>query len=301
LKRRLYYCDHHVFPLPEGHRFPQRKYALVRELLKPPDLFEFCPAQPAPEAAILRIHDAGYVRAFLDGTLDAGMMRRIGFPWSRELVARTLASVGGTLAATNDALARGWGGNLAGGTHHAFRDQGSGYCVFHDIAIAIEESRARGAISRAAVVDLDVHQGDGTASIYANDPDVLTLSIHGGNNFPFRKQASRIDISLEDHTGDGEYLEKLAAVLPEVMRFNPGLVFYQSGVDGLHEDRLGRLDLTHEGLRLRDRMVFESCHAAGVPVVITLGGGYAFPIELTSQAHANTYIEAARVFEAHLG
>jgi acetoin utilization deacetylase AcuC-like enzyme len=301
LKQRLYYCDHHAFPLPEGHRFPQRKYALVRELLNPSNLFQFCPAQPAPETAILRVHDAGYVHAFLDGTLDAGMMRRIGFPWSRELVARTLASVGGTLAAASDALERRWGGNLAGGTHHAFRDQGSGYCVFHDIAIAIEQLRAGGAIRRAAVVDLDVHQGDGTAAIYAGDEDVVTLSMHGGNNFPFRKQASRIDVALEDHTSDREYLDKLAALLPEVIRFKPDVVFYQSGVDGLREDVLGRLDLTHEGLRRRDRMVFESCCAAGVPVVITLGGGYASPIELTAQAHANTYLQAACVFEAHLG
>ena len=176
-------------------------------------------------------------------------MRRIGFPWSPELVRRTLASVGGTLAASRDAMACGFGGNLAGGTHHAFRGEGSGFCVFNDLAVAILALRRDGLAARAAVVDLDVHQGDGTAAIFQDDPAVLTLSMHGEHNFPFRKQRSRIDIALADGTGDDEYLRRLRQVLPAVTDFRPDVIFYQSGVDGLAGDRLGRLSLTHGGTK----------------------------------------------------
>ena len=217
-------------------------------------------------------------------------MRRIGFPWSEGLVRRTLASVGGTLAATADALATGFGGNLAGGTHHAFRAEGSGFCVFNDIAIAIRDCGRR-----AAIIDLDVHQGDGTAVLFAGDPEVLTFSMHGAGNFPFRKQQSAIDIELSDRTGDDEYLRRLEEVLPRVFAFGPQIVFYQSGVDALAGDKLGRLALSHEGLRQRDRMVMEGCRARGIPFVITLGGGYADPIERTAEAHANTFRTAAEV------
>jgi acetoin utilization deacetylase AcuC-like enzyme len=219
-------------------------------------------------------------------------MRRIGFPWSEALVRRTLASVGGTLAATRDALSTGFGGNLAGGTHHAFRGEGSGFCVFNDLAIAI---RANGV--RAAVIDLDVHQGDGTAAIFEGASDVLTVSVHGENNFPFRKQRSAIDIGLPDGTGDEAYLEQVRAVLARVTEFRPEIVFFQSGVDGLAGDRLGRLSLTHEGLRERDRLVFEFVRGRGIPVVVTLGGGYAQPIERTVVAHANTFRVAAGVLQ----
>jgi acetoin utilization deacetylase AcuC-like enzyme len=215
-------------------------------------------------------------------------MRRIGFPWSEQLVRRTLASVGGTLAATAEARDTGFGGNLAGGTHHAFRAEGSGFCVFNDIAVAI-----RWLGRRAAVIDLDVHQGDGTASIFEDDPNVLTLSIHGENNFPFRKQRSRIDISLPDGTGDERYLSELRRALPKVYEFRPEVVFYQAGVDGLAGDRLGRLGLSHAGLAERDRTVFEIIRLAGLPVVVTLGGGYADPIKRTGEAHANTFRTAA--------
>jgi acetoin utilization deacetylase AcuC-like enzyme len=218
-------------------------------------------------------------------------MRRIGFPWSEQLVRRTLASAGGTLAAAADALAGGFGGNLAGGTHHAFRAEGSGFCVFNDIAIAIRKMGRR-----AAVIDLDVHQGDGTAAIFEHDPGVLTVSLHGEHNFPFRKQRSRIDIGLPDGAGDEEYLRRLADVLPRVVEFRPRVVFYQSGVDPLRGDRLGRLSLSFEGLRGRDRMVFEMCGLQGFPLVLTLGGGYSDPISLTVKAHANTYRDALEFF-----
>jgi acetoin utilization deacetylase AcuC-like enzyme len=247
-------------------------------------------------AAIERVHDPNYVREFLAGRLAPEKLRRIGFPWSEGLVSRTLASAGGTLAALRSALESGFSGNLAGGTHHAFRSEGSGFCVFNDIAIAIAAAREEYRLRRAAVIDLDVHQGDGTASIFANDPDVLTLSMHGRNNFPFRKQRSRIDIELDDGAGDEDYLGELRRVLPRVFEFAPQVIFYQSGVDALATDALGRLSLTPAGLMERDRMVMSAVRERAVPFVITLGGGYSKPIEITAEAHANTYRTAAEIF-----
>jgi acetoin utilization deacetylase AcuC-like enzyme len=291
--RRLFYCDQHELPLPPGHKFPMRKYRLLRDLLAGDGYYTLEPAASADRADIERVHDPAYVRAFLDGTVEPKIMRRIGFPWSEGLVRRTLASVGGTLAATAEAFATGYGGNLAGGTHHAFRAEGAGFCVFNDLAIAI-----RHVGRRAAVVDLDVHQGDGTALLFQDDPTVLTLSIHGAGNFPFRKQRSVLDIELPDGTGDNEYLAVLEQALRQVWDFHPDIVFYQSGVDALAEDRLGRLSLTHAGLRSRDRMVMEGCLSRALPFVITLGGGYADPIERTAEAHANTFRMAAELAAA---
>lgn len=293
---RLWFCDQYELPLPPGHKFPTRKYRLLREALARDSLFTFEPAPFAREDTIQLVHDAEYVRAFLDGTLDARILRRIGFPWSENLVRRTLASVGGTLRAASDALEHGCGGNLAGGTHHAFPSEGSGFCVFNDMAVAIRSLQHESRIRRAAVIDLDVHQGDGTAKIFSQDPDVVTLSIHGSNNFPFRKQESRIDVGLPDGTQDTEYLRAVGSVLPRVFEVCPDIVFYQSGVDALASDKLGRLQLTHAGLLERDRMVFHACHARRVPCVITLGGGYSDPVELTVAAHANTFRAAADMF-----
>lgn len=296
--RRLFYCDHHAFPLPAGHKFPAGKYAQVRALLAAAGIWRLEPAPAAAPETIALAHDPAYVRAFLDGALDAGVMRRIGFPWSPSLVSRTLASVGGTLAAARDAAAGGFGGNLAGGTHHACRGEGAGFCVFNDLAVAALWLRGEGLAERAAIVDLDVHQGDGTAAIFEGDQAVLTVSLHGRNNFPFRKRRSRIDIDLPDGSGDEEYLRALAAVLPPVVEFQPGVVLYQSGVDTLAGDRLGRLALTPEGLRERDRLLFETCRRARLPVVVTLGGGYADPLSRTAEAHANTFHMAAEIFGA---
>jgi acetoin utilization deacetylase AcuC-like enzyme len=289
---RLFYSDHYPIPLPQGHKFPAGKYALLREKLQADGCYRFEPAPLAGGETIERAHDPGYVRSILEGTVDPRIMRRIGFPWSPALVRRSLASVGGTLAATEDALAGGFGGNLAGGTHHAFHSEGSGFCVFNDLAIAI---RAYG--RRAAVIDLDVHQGDGTASIFAGDASVLTVSLHGEHNFPFRKQNSGIDVALADGTEDAEYLERLAGVLPRVAEFRPEIVYYQSGVDALADDRLGRLALSHEGLAARDRAVFEFVRREGFPVVVTLGGGYADPIDRTVEAHASTFRSAVTVLQ----
>ena len=299
VKKIVYHSDQYRIPLPPGHKFPSEKYGMVRQLVAGLGGFELRPAPLAAAGDLKIAHDPGYVGAVLDGSVDPRIMRRIGFPWSPDLVTRSLASVGGTLAAARDAMSRGFGGNLAGGTHHAFRSEGSGFCVFNDLAVAILVLRRDGLARRAAVLDLDVHQGDGTASIFENDPDVLTISIHGENNFPFRKQRSRIDIGLPDGTADGEYLDHLRGVLPQVVAFRPDLVFYQAGVDALAGDRLGRLALSMEGLMHRDKLVFEAVSASTLPIVVTLGGGYADPIRRTAEAHAQTYRVAAALQPLH--
>src|SRR5271155_3161215 len=226
----LYYTDHYGISLPREHKFPTPKYKKLRERLTQENVFEFVPATFASEEDLERAHDAEYIRKFIASELSAQEMRRIGFPWSQGLVERSLASVGGTLAATEDALQYGWGGTLAGGTHHAYYAEGSGFCVFNDIAVAIRKLFEQKRVQRAAGVDLDVHQGDGTAQIFAADENVFTLSIHGKNNFPFRKQKSRLDVELADHTGDEDYLNALDKALPEVFAFKPQIIFYQSGV-----------------------------------------------------------------------
>ena len=296
--KRLYYSDQYEIPLPPGHKFPVRKYRLLRETLAACGLFRLEPAPQADPRVIELAHEADYVRRFLEGTLSAAEVRRIGFPWSEGLVQRTLASVGGTLAAADDALATGFGGTLSGGTHHASRSAGSGFCVFNDIAVAARSLMAQQRVERVAVVDLDVHQGDGTAEIFAAEPRVLTRSVHARNNFPFRKRAGDIDVELEDGVGDAEYLAVLERVLPAAFEFAPDIVFYQSGVDALASDRLGKLSLTHAGLAERDGLVFEQCRRHGVPVVVTLGGGYSEPVELTVQAHAATFLTAAKILAA---
>ena len=310
MSRRLFYTDHYTLPLPDGHRFPIAKYRLLREMLGRDGFYEFAPAPLAKPEVVTLAHDATYVEQFVRGELSTQAMRRIGFPWSPELVKRTLGSVGATLSAAMDALgappfpageggnAKGgnFGGSLAGGTHHAFRNEGSGFCVFNDIAVAILWLRGKGLAQRAAVIDLDVHQGDGTAQIFQNDNLVLTTSVHCRANFPFRKQTSKIDVELEDATHDDEYLAVVDSLLPRVADFRPEILFYQSGVDGLATDTLGRLSLSHAGLKERDRRVCTFARGLAVPLVITLGGGYSRPIEHTVTAHANTFRTAAEAF-----
>ena len=291
----LFYTDHYELPLPEGHRFPKDKYRLLREELQRDSRFRFHAAPLAGERAIARAHEANYVRDFHEGKLSPAAMRKIGFPWSPGLVERTLASVGSTLAAAAAARRSGFGGTLAGGTHHAFHAEGSGYCVFNDIAVAIAWARDEDWVRRVAVIDLDVHQGDGTAAMCAGDEQVMTVSVHGKNNFPFRKQRSVVDIELEDGAGDEEYLSSVAEALRHAGGFAPGVVFYQSGVDALASDKLGKLNVSPEGMAARDRAVFEWVRALGVPVVVTMGGGYSDPIQLTVAAHAVTYRTAADV------
>jgi acetoin utilization deacetylase AcuC-like enzyme len=296
LKLKLFYCDQHHFPLPSGHKFPLAKYRLLRERLSGDTGIELLEAPLATREEVLRVHTIQYADGFLSGNLEANVMRRIGFPWSPELVKRTLASAGSTLQAARQALSSGVGGTLAGGTHHAFRGEGSGFCVFNDLAIAIEDLRARQGLQRVAIVDLDVHQGDGTAAIFSDDANVFTLSVHGKKNFPFRKQRSRLDVELEDQTQDDDYLRSVESALAQVWAFAPELILYQSGVDGLKSDRLGRLALTPEGLRMRDQLVIEGAKQRSIPIAITLGGGYSEPIELTIDAHENTFRVASRIF-----
>jgi acetoin utilization deacetylase AcuC-like enzyme len=293
MRLRVLYCDQHDIPLPCGHKFPIGKYRLLRERLAATGLFDLQPAPFAPIEAIQLAHDSAYVQSFLDGSIAPSAMRRIGFPWSTGLVSRTLASVGGTLHSAHLALECGLAGGLAGGTHHAFHSEGAGFCVFNDIAVAIRALQCEGAIARAAVIDLDVHQGDGTAAIFSDQLNVLTFSMHGAKNFPFRKQSSDIDIELADGTGDDEYLDRLSKILPRIGEFQPDIIFFQSGVDTLAGDRLGRLALTQRGLEERDRLVISQARDRGVPLVITLGGGYSDPIQATVEAHARTFLIAA--------
>ena len=297
---RVWYSDPYVVPLPEGHRFPMGKYRRVRELLLErgvlnEDQLEL--SQPIEKEPLLRVHTADYVRACFDGSLDEAALRRVGFPWSTELLQRSLASAGGTLSAARWALEHGVAGNLAGGTHHAHADFGSGYCVFNDLAVTSATLLDERLVERVLIVDLDVHQGDGTAAIFKNEPRVFTFSMHGAKNFPFRKQVSTRDVELPDGCDDAHYLSLLDEHLPEVFESSaPSLVLYQAGVDALKEDALGRLHLSHAGLKARDRRVFDLCWSRAVPVVVTLGGGYAKPIEASVEASVGTYVELRRRF-----
>ncbi len=297
---KVYYSDFYTFDLPEGHRFPASKYSLLREqlltqeILSPDELYR---SPLATRALVTLAHTPEYYDAIYTGSIDSKIMRQIGLPWSFDLVQRSLASVGGTLCAANDALERGLSGNLAGGTHHAMADAGQGFCVFNDIAVTILKLLEEGRIQRAAVIDLDVHQGNGDASILGAHPEVFTFSIHGQKNFPFRKVASTLDVGLPDNAGDFEYIHALERTLPDVFAFEPDFIIYQAGVDPLKEDRLGRLSLTLAGLEDRDRLVLSKCKDKHIPVCLTLGGGYARPIELTVDAHLQTYRVAKEVFE----
>ena len=272
------------------------KYVRLRDRLLASGAFvagDFGVAEAATDEQILRVHDAGYLRRVVTGALDAAEMRAIGFPWSERMVERSRRSSGATLAAARVALTRGWGANLAGGTHHAFRDRGEGFCVFNDAAIAARAMQVEAGLSRIAVIDCDVHQGNGTASIFAGDASVFTFSIHGARNFPFRKEASDLDIELADGTGDDEYLWHLERGLDETLeRADPQLAFYLAGADPYEGDRLGRLKLTKAGLRRRDERVLGTLRARGIPVAIAMAGGYAHDIDDSVEIHANTLIAA---------
>jgi acetoin utilization deacetylase AcuC-like enzyme len=306
LLMKAFYSDTFVLPLPEHHRFPMAKYRLLRErivdegILAAADLHV---PEPASWDDLRLVHDAAYVEAVATGTLPADAQRRIGFPWSHMMVERSRRSVGATLAAARE-VAR-WPAtgtrvavNLAGGTHHAFGDRGEGYCVFNDVAVAAAVLLRDGAVRRVAVIDCDVHQGNGTAAIFRDEPAVFTFSLHGARNFPFRKETSDLDVTFEDGTGDEEYLAALALHLPKVLDgHRPDLVFYLAGADPYEGDRLGRLKMTIAGLRGRDRQVFEACRARDLPVVVAMSGGYAHDIDAIVTIHSNTIREAV----AHAG
>jgi len=293
---RLFSTDQYRITLPEGHKFPVEKYGMLRRLVEKEGLFRLETSPLADRETVSLAHDPDYVTDFAEGKLSPAAMRRIGLPWSEIFVKRAFASVGGTVSAARLALEIGWGCTLGGGTHHALRAAGAGFCVFNDIAVAIQVLRSEGLVRRAAVIDLDVHQGDGTAEIFENDPGVFTLSIHCESNFPFRKKHSRLDVSLPDGVEDEAYLRRLDEVLPAVFAFRPEIVFYQSGVDPLATDVLGRLSLTPQGLVERDKQVMRAARSYGAPFVLTSGGGYSRPIELSAAAHANTYRTAWQLF-----
>jgi acetoin utilization deacetylase AcuC-like enzyme len=246
-------------------------------------------AEAATDDELALAHDADYVRRVRDGALDAKEVRRIGLPWSPALVERSRRSVGGTIAACRAALAEGVAVNLAGGTHHAFRDRGEGYCIFNDVAVAARLMLAENRVGAVAIIDCDVHQGNGTASIFAADPAVFTFSVHGAKNFPFHKEHSDLDVELADGAGDYEYLDALERGLSEVAaRTHPDLVIYLAGADPYRGDTLGRLALSPTGLQERDDRVFRAFLRAGVPVTVVMAGGYARPIEDTVAIHAET-------------
>lgn len=296
-----FYCDHFVLPLPDGHRFPIRKYSELRRRIVESGLgIELRQPAPARDEDLARVHDADYVRRATHGALDAKSVRRMGFPWSPQLIERSRRSVGATIAACDRALAGdGVAVNLAGGTHHAFADRGEGFCVFNDAAVAIRRFQASGRIHRALIVDCDVHQGNGSAAIFADDPSVFTLSLHGRRNYPFHKERSDLDVELEDGTDDDAYLDALDAALDRVLPITGAeLVIYLAGADPFAGDKLGRLGLTKEGLAARDRMVLERCRDESLPVAVAMAGGYAPDVDDIVDIHFRTVAEAARAAKA---
>ncbi len=303
---QAFYADQFVLPLPPGHRFPMPKYRLLRERLEGLAGLQMQQAPAASDGELALAHTPAYIGAVVDGTLNAAQQREIGFPWSEPMVARARCSVGATIAAARAALAGGIAANLAGGTHHASADKGAGYCVFNDVAVAArlmqaEWHRARRAsllpsLLRVAVIDLDVHQGNGTAAIFADDSTVFTLSIHGAKNFPFRKEPGNLDVELPDGCRDAEYLDALDAALAELWRRHehapPGLIFYLAGADPHEGDRLGRLKLTTAGLAERDRRVLAAARERRIPIAMAMAGGYGRVIEDTVEVQFNTFVEA---------
>ena len=289
---RVCYSDRYQIQLAATHPFPMGKYRAVRDqLLGEGALTHWHLVEPplAADADILLVHTEDYWGRCVAGRLTPAEVRRIGFPWSEALVRRSRAAVQGTLVAARRALRDGVASNLAGGTHHAYPDHGEGYCVLNDIAVATRALQRDRLARRVAVIDCDVHQGNGTAAVFRDDPEVFTFSIHGASNFPLRKERSRLDVALPDGVGDAEYLAILAAHVPQILHeFRPDLVFYQAGVDPHANDRLGKLRLTLAGLRRRDELVIGACRAAGAPVVTTMGGGYGKDLRETVEAHCNT-------------
>ena len=295
----IYATHHYVLSLPPEHRFPMPKYARLAERVSAAAFDRMRIPRPATDEELARVHAPDYIAAVTTGTIDAASMKRIGFPWSPEMVERSRRSAGATLAACHAALADDCGVNLAGGTHHAHRDHGAGFCVFNDAAVAIRALQAERAIERALIIDLDVHQGDGTADIMSADPDVVTFSMHGRGNYPFRKSASSLDIELADGTRDAAYLAALASALPRVIaRAAPDIAIYLAGADPYEGDRLGRLRLTKAGLAERDRLVLTTLRDRAIPVAITMGGGYAEDIDDIVDIHFATVALALDLFSS---
>ena len=301
-----FYADNFVLPLPAGHRFPMRKYSLLRErVVNELPAVQMAQAPAASDGELALVHAPSYIEAIMQGTLPAPAQREIGFPWSPGMAERARRSAGATVAAARIALGmlagarpEGIAANLAGGTHHAYAHKGGGFCVFNDSAVAARLMQAEWARLhrqarqplQVAVIDLDVHQGNGTASIFAHDSSVFTLSLHGEKNFPFRKEASDLDVELPDGCVDAPYLQALEHALDELdRRFNPGLILYLAGADPFEGDRLGRLDLSFDGLEARDRRVFDWAWQRRIPLAFSMAGGYGINIDETVQVQMNTY------------
>ncbi len=295
---KVFYCDQFVLPLPEGHRFPMAKYARLRAKVATHNRgrFQLCVPPAAADDELHLAHDDHYITRVTTGALSPREQRVLGFPWSKALVERSRRSVGATIAACRAALAEGVAVNLAGGTHHAYRDQAQGFCVFNDAAVAARVALDRGwlpADGKVAIVDADVHQGNGTAAILGRDPRVFTFSIHGGRNFPFRKEQSDLDVALDDGTDDHTYLQAFADALPTALA-GASLAIYLAGADPFQGDRLGRLALTKAGLARRDQLLFAHCAAKGIPVAVAMAGGYALDIDDIVAIHFHTVAAAAR-------
>lgn len=296
---KVFFSDTYTLPLPEGHRFPMMKYELLRQYLLDQQILSRSELYQSPlaEPEVLKLaHSLEYIQQMQDGSIEKSIISRIGFPWSPALYDRSRATVGGAVEAAKAALKDGIAGNLAGGTHHAHADRGEGYCVFNDIAVASRYLQKHQLASRIAIIDLDVHQGNGNSSILGEDESIFILSVHGEKNYPFRKVPSTLDIGLRDGAGDDEFLEAVRTGLKAAQQFAPDYVFYQMGVDPLKEDVLGKLDVTHQGLIQRDQMVLKYCQQQQIPVSLALGGGYAKPIELSVLAYANTYRVAKEIY-----
>ena len=297
---RIYRTDQFALPLPEGHRFPAEKYQLLAHAVAAfaAPLMEEAPAASAWE--LQQAHAADYVTQVLDGSLPARAWREIGLPWSPQLVERSRRSVGATIAAARTALLHGCGVNLAGGTHHAYHDKGSGFCVFNDVAVASRLLLQEGLVRRILVLDLDVHQGNGTAAIFRDEPRVFTFSMHGEKNFPFRKEASSLDIDLPDQTDDTSYLTLLQRHLPALLQQQPDIVFYLAGADPYAGDRLGKLALSKAGLLQRDQLVMQQVSDSGAALAISMAGGYASPISDTVEIQTNTVAAAYQLFATNM-
>src|SRR5919107_1873506 len=294
---KVFYSDHFVLPLPEGHRFPMVKYSMLRERVARDGICgpgELLTPRAVMDQEILRAHAPDYLKRVASGTLTEREVRRIGFPGSKKMVDPSRRASGGTLAACLAALDEGFAANLAGGTHHAFSDRGEGYCVLNDSAIAARAVQAAGLAERVVVIDTDVHQGNGTAAILHRDPTVFTFSIHGAKNFPFNKEESDLDAPLPDGTGDTEFLQTLEEGLETALdAADAELAIYLAGADPFEGDRLGRLCVTKSGLAERDRIVLETCNQRGIPVAITMAGGYARDVEDTVDVHFQSIRRAA--------
>jgi len=299
---KAFYADHYVLPLPTGHRFPMEKYKKLRDLVSQLDGVQLENAPTATDTQILYAHDASYLIKVLQGSLSPQEQQEIGFPWSPQMVERSRRSAGATLAASKTALKEGIAANLAGGTHHAYRNKGSGFCVFNDSAIAARAIQKEiNAKLKVAIIDLDVHQGNGTAAILENDSSIFTLSMHGENNFPFTKEVSDLDIGLPDETGDVSYLAALQQGL-EIMseRFKPDFIIYLAGADPHEGDRLGKLSISTDGMRQRDECVFQFGLDRQIPIAFSMAGGYGKEIQSTVDVHFQTIQSALRYQQSYI-